>query len=749
MLELTQMRRPVDLQELKNGLMGHRKRRTVRNGNQAQYLATSALSTSSSQLERSALANPSPAAFEQGQVTIDPQKLHNGQWGQVIEAATIGIGLITAESGSFTLANPALCCALGRSASELQACSWRDLFTELRVQQDGAAPRQLTSVLRPDQSQAWLRCSLTPLPESEGRSGLLLLQVEDITEQHQAAALAEQEHELLNTLLEHIDAAIYIKDRQGRYLYANPATLVSLGIESGDADSIRGCTDFDLLPIDVAEKLSKFDRQVLEEGGPLRREERLPRPDATEGIYLSEKLVCGQQEGGAGFLLGFSSDITELRPATERLETSERQFRLLAENSGEVIVQLSPDGTICWVSPSLTPTLGWQSQEWIGRSGSDFLLHRGETAQYKHNLERLQQGQSLVIARDQVLARDGSVHWVETAASPFINAAGEVDGSVARLRLVDDQVEAETKLRHSEERYRLLAENARDVIWSITADGEISYVSPSVQWLRGINPEEAMVQTLEQIHPAESRQRVESYLRQVARDCRHGQKPEPFRGELEYLCADGAATIWCDVLALPVVNNDGSLRYLLGTSRDITERKHYEQALDLTNQQLNTLASTDSLTGVWNRHHLQLMLQQQISSSSISSEPLAMILCDIDHFKQVNDRHGHSVGDQVLVEFCRRVQCCLRGSDQLGRWGGEEFLILVPQGTAAGAAVLAEKLRAALAEQPIEPVGRVTASFGVAQRKPNELFGAWFQRLDNLLYAAKAAGRDLVMVEQD
>jgi diguanylate cyclase (GGDEF)-like protein len=203
------------------------------------------------------------------------------------------------------------------------------------------------------------------------------------------------------------------------------------------------------------------------------------------------------------------------------------------------------------------------------------------------------------------------------------------------------------------------------------------------------------------------------------------------------------------VLALPVVNDDGSLRYLLGTSRDITERKRYEQALDLTNQQLNTLASTDSLTGVWNRHHLQLMLQQQISSSSINSEPLAMILCDIDHFKQVNDRHGHSVGDQVLVEFCRRVQRCLRGSDQLGRWGGEEFLILVPQGTAAGAAVLAEKLRVALAEQPIEPVGRVTASFGVAQRKPNELFGAWFQRLDNLLYAAKAAGRDLVMVEQD
>jgi PAS domain S-box-containing protein len=236
----------------------------------------------------------------------------------------------------------------------------------------------------------------------------------------------------------------------------------------------------------------------------LRREERLPKPDGREGIYLSEKLLCGQQDG-AGFLLGFSSDITELRHATERLEASELHFRLLAENSGEVIFLLSAEGMIRWASPSLTPTLGWLPEEWIGRSGTDFLVHRGESDQYRANLVQLQEGNPLVIARDQVAARDGTIHWVETAASLFINAAGKADGYVARLRLVDDQVEAETKLRHSEERYRLLAENARDVIWTIAADGTISYVSPSVQLLRGISPEQAISQSLEQIHPSESR----------------------------------------------------------------------------------------------------------------------------------------------------------------------------------------------------------------------------------------------------
>jgi diguanylate cyclase (GGDEF)-like protein/PAS domain S-box-containing protein len=570
-----------------------------------------------------------------------------------------------------------------------------------------------------------------------------LLQADDVKH---ATALAKQEHELLYTLLTHIDASIYIKDRQGRYLYANPATLVNLGLKAQDQTSILGLTDFDLLPLETAEQLQQFDREVLAHGGPLRREERLPRPDGSEAIYTSEKLVCGQQDG-AGFLLGFSSDITDLRRATEQLEASERQFRLLAENSGEVIFQLDAEGTILWTSPSLTPTLGWLPKEWIGRPGTAFLVHRGETDAYRSNLEQLEQGSPLVIARDQVVAKDGSIHWVETAASLFINAAGEADGYVARFRLVDDQVEAETKLRHSEERYRLLAENARDVIWTIAATGEVTYVSPSVEWLRGLSPEQAMAQTLEQIHPAESRQRVQAYLQQVGRDCRHGRKPQAFRGELEYFCADNS-TIWCDVLALPVTNDDGSLRYLLGTSRDITERKRYEQELDLTNQQLHSLASTDSLTGIWNRHHLQLMIQQLISASAISGDPLAMILCDIDKFKQINDTYGHSTGDRVLVEFSRRVQRCLRGSDRLGRWGGEEFLILVPHGTASGAGVLAENVREAIADEPFDQVGSVTASFGVAQRKPNETFATWFQRVDTLLYSAKAAGRDLVMVEQ-
>jgi len=727
--------------------MGNRKRRTVGNSNRAEAAAAGARSRA----RRTSPSTPTSdnnfsASSNHSHPAIDDLEHQGVLLGQIIQQAKIGMGLLHADSGQIITANPALCRIFGRSEAVLQTCNWKQLLADPKLERGGPVIQQRLLHQRPDQRQIWLRYSISPLPANNQSGYLLLLQAEDISEQQQAAALAQQEHELLNILLTHIEASIYIKDRQGRYLYANSATMVNLGVASQEHTSITGLTDFDLLPQAVAEQLWTFDRQVLEQGGPLRREERLPKPDGGEGIYLSQKMVCGQQDG-AGYLLGFSTDITDLRRATERLEASELQFRLLAENSGEVIFLLSTEGMIRWASPSLTPTLGWLPEEWIGRLGTDFLVHRGETDQYRSNLVQLQEGNPLVIARDQVVARDGSIHWVETAASLFINAAGEADGYLARMRVVDDQVEAETKLQRSEERYRLLAENARDVIWMIAANGKITYVSPSVQSLRGISPEQAISQSLEQIHPAESRHQVQAYLQQVARDCRRGRKPQSFRSELEYFTVDGA-TIWCDVLALPVINDDGSLRYLLGTSRDITQRKRYEQELDLTNQQLNTLASTDSLTGVWNRHQLHLMIQQLISTSSITGESVAMILCDIDHFKQVNDRYGHNVGDKVLVEFCQRAQRCLRGNDRFGRWGGEEFLILVPQTSASGAAVLAEKMREAIADEPFDQVGSVTASFGVAQRKPNESFSTWFQRLDSLLYNAKAAGRDLVMVEQ-
>lgn len=586
----------------------------------------------------------------------------------------------------------------------------------------------------------WVSAESVPRELPDGSTvweGVLI----DITKQQQTLEALEQERALLNTVLSHIDAQVYMKDRQGRYLYANSSVeqLFKHGV-----DRLVGRTDAELLPAEIAEEIRALDEQVFREGGPLRREERLPLPGGGERIFLSEKLIYrppGQEE----CLIGFSTEITELRQASEQLAASEEHFRLLAENSSDVVFRLASDGRIRWVSPSLTSALGWRPEEWLGKVGTEFLVHRGEAEHYRTNLKSLRGGGQSTLARDQVRAKDGTIHWIETHAGPYRRSDGAVEGIVASFRLIDDIVAAEQQLRISEERYRLLAENARDVIWTMRPDGTISYVSPSIQLLRGFTPEEAMTQPLEQIHPPASRQRSAAYFDQLRADIAAGRTPASFRGELEYFCRDGS-TIWAEVIALPMFDAQGNFQKLLGVSRDISERKRFERQLLEANQELERLAITDGLTGIWNRRHLETRIEQEIARSDRYGEPLSLILCDLDHFKTINDRFGHQCGDQVLIEFCRRVQQQLRSSDGFGRWGGEEFMILLPCSDAIAARALADKLRQVIGATPFDPIGTVTSSFGVAQRRPKEPEGEWLQRVDEQLYAAKAAGRNRVVM---
>ena len=158
------------------------------------------------------------------------------------------------------------------------------------------------------------------------------------------------------------------------------------------------------------------------------------------------------------------------------------------------------------------------------------------------------------------------------------------------------------------------------------------------------------------------------------------------------------------------------------------------------------LAHTDPLTGLWNRRQLDERVRSELDRADRYGDELALVLFDIDHFKAINDRFGHAAGDRVLVELAGRVRAQLRESDGLGRWGGEEFLVLMPHSTDKEAHQLAEKLRGLVAGTPIEGVGTVTASFGVVQRRPLESAESWFRRVDDELYRAKQAGRNRVMV---
>ncbi len=171
----------------------------------------------------------------------------------------------------------------------------------------------------------------------------------------------------------------------------------------------------------------------------------------------------------------------------------------------------------------------------------------------------------------------------------------------------------------------------------------------------------------------------------------------------------------------------------------------WAQVLDAA-EQLQTQASVDALTGVFNRRGLETGFAQEQARAQRHGRPMSLLILDLDHFKRINDTFGHHAGDQVLRETCTRLQQTLRGADLLGRWGGEEFVVIAPESDEIAAQLLAEKLRLSIGARPFPTVGGVFVSIGVAQWQPDETLDALCARADRALYAAKGGGRNRVAV---
>ncbi|MFA5939714.1 MAG: diguanylate cyclase [Sinimarinibacterium sp.] len=154
--------------------------------------------------------------------------------------------------------------------------------------------------------------------------------------------------------------------------------------------------------------------------------------------------------------------------------------------------------------------------------------------------------------------------------------------------------------------------------------------------------------------------------------------------------------------------------------------------------------TSDRLTSLWNRQHFDEVVIRETVFADQQCMPLSLLILDLDHFKLVNDRHGHAVGDRVLKATAERLRTACRPTDQLFRWGGEEFAMLVPATGRNAALRLADRLRLTMSSAPFESVGSQTVSVGVAEYLPQEAPEHWFERAEAALSRAKQLGRDRV-----
>lgn len=164
---------------------------------------------------------------------------------------------------------------------------------------------------------------------------------------------------------------------------------------------------------------------------------------------------------------------------------------------------------------------------------------------------------------------------------------------------------------------------------------------------------------------------------------------------------------------------------------------------------------TDQLTGLANRKHFDQSLEREVAAARRRGEPLCLVMCDIDHFKQFNDTHGHQTGDQVLRLVGTAIKGSIKGRDTAARYGGEEFGIILPSTPLHAAVKVADQIRIAIMAKELikrstgESLGRITMSFGIAAYRKDERLESFFERADAALYASKRNGRNRVTDETD
>jgi diguanylate cyclase (GGDEF)-like protein/PAS domain S-box-containing protein len=587
------------------------------------------------------------------------------------------------------------------------------------------------------------------------------------------------EHDLLQTLMDNIPDTIYFKDTASRFTRINHAQAKVLGIASF-TESL-GKTDLDFQNSELARSFYEEEQRIIQTGEPLiNHVEFNPTPDGNPRWFSATKVPIQDEQGNVKGIVGVSRDITKQKQSEETLRRSEEQFRLLSWATTDAVWDWDlQTNQIQWGAglqkvfryPSeITETdVGWWHDH----------IHPEDRDKVMRSMNRaLENGMEFWSKEYRFRRADGSYADIMDRGYILQNETGKPYRMIGAMLDITDRKQAEQTIRHQNEmlsglhyitldllRYREVTQLLNALVEFSTAfldasyaeimlvDGEALVVKAVTQ-----NQHHLLGQCQGRKDAPLSWQAFDTHEPAVLSDYTSWQQRHEVYNDFSFHA----------VAVFPILNDDECLG-VLAVGRD---KPNYEfspdqiqfgrffanlTALVLNNAQLReTLheqSIRDPLTGLFNRRYMEESLKREVSRVTRQLQPMGIVMIDIDRFKRFNDTHGHAAGDALLQNISQFLQSHIRGEDIACRYGGEEFILIMPNASLDTAQQRAEHLRRAVRQLKVEDAGpahdEITLSLGVAiYPEHGRTMDTVLRAADAALYRAKQQGRDQVAIAE-
>ncbi|WP_293268565.1 EAL domain-containing protein [Neptunomonas sp.] len=546
----------------------------------------------------------------------------------------------------------------------------------------------------------------------------------DITEQRLSEQTLRIEKRRLRTLIDSIPDLIFFKDSNAAYVGCNKAFEVFSDVAE---EVIIGQTDADLFDSTTANGFQFFDKEMLQNQTPLRHDEWVTYPDGRRVLLDTLRIPLNLPDIGQG-VLGVSRDITEHTLMSGQLSL----VNAMVDHSLDSLICSSPEENfrIIYANSAAIKHFGVSATELYQTHISDWdpsFTQSRLQKRWKKVLEK-----TLAVKTTHLL-RSGEEVPIEVSSSPFVHH--DKTYMITVFKDIRDRLNYENAVKTAEDRSRLLLEHSNEGIFGLDVDGITTFINPAAAMMLGYDSEELVGKDNHSLisHSSADGKPIEKENCYMLMSIRNG---ESYRIESDVLWRKDNKSFPVEYWSSPIYQNEEVVGAVV-TFHDISHRKAVEE-------QIKYLAFHDSLTGLPNRRLFLDRFEHELLLGRRNKQTCALLMLDLDHFKEINDTLGHPAGDQLLIEVANRIKGVLRACDTFARFGGDEFTILQSNmHDPSDVAILAEKV-----------IGCFDATFDVAgnKLKTNTSVGIvvcdydisvdeLISRADVALYRAKEQGR--------